>query len=226
LPPKGLKPVAEIGVLDSGQAAARKEPDGRPAGSGGPGKTVRRSTEVVDQCVVPIAHEFSDHADSRATRVDAVIEALRSGGRGVGPVVVAAGIQMQPAGDRNAVLFVHSADGGPVIRHFHDRIRRRSDRTLDRNGGAGVDNPDFAARPGIGVRHGSGVGRRLLLQHVELLLHHAQLPFQRGNFRVGIAGGLRLRLCRSANSQQHRQFPAGMFELDHGFHLFLKSLPI
>src|ERR1700722_6187045 len=102
--------VTEVGVLDPGQAAAWKEPDGRAAGAGGAGKAVRRPAEIVDESIIPVTQEFADHADPRATRVEAVIQILWRGRRGIGPVIVAADIEMQPAGDRNAILIVRRAD--------------------------------------------------------------------------------------------------------------------
>ena len=169
--------VAEIGVLDARQGATRKESDGGAADAGGAGKSVRSAAEVVDQSVIPVAHEFADHADARAADVDPVIEALRNGRRGVGVIVVTAAVEMHAAGDGNAILIVRGADGRPVVRHFHDRIRWRN-RTLDRNGRVGVGDSDLGVGLGIGFCGGSGIGGGLLLQLVELLLHQAQLLFQ------------------------------------------------
>src|SRR5450631_2444708 len=50
--------VAEIGVLEARQGAARKESDGRSGDAGGAGKSVRRAAEVVDQGEIPIAQNF------------------------------------------------------------------------------------------------------------------------------------------------------------------------
>ena len=69
--------IAEIGVLNSGRAAAGQEADRDPAGACGPAKAVRGAAEIVDQGVVPIPEEFAEYADARAPDVDAVIEFLR-----------------------------------------------------------------------------------------------------------------------------------------------------
>src|SRR5258705_9922338 len=104
---EGFEPgVVEVGVLDAGQAAAWKEPDGRAAGAGGAGKAVRRTGEVVDQGVIPVVHEFSDHADARATDVDPVIETLRGSRSGIGAGIVNASIEVHAADNRYAILIV------------------------------------------------------------------------------------------------------------------------
>ena len=51
-------------------------------------------------------------------------------------IVVAANIEMNAAGDRDAVLFVRGADRRPVVRHVDDGVGRRN-RSLDRVGCVG-----------------------------------------------------------------------------------------
>ena len=90
--------VAQIGVLDAGHRSAREKSDRRAAGArccagaSGAGKAVRRAAEIVDQRVIPVAEEFSDHADARAAEVFAVVEFLRIGRRRIGMVVVTADV--------------------------------------------------------------------------------------------------------------------------------------
>ncbi len=184
--------VAEIGGFNAGQRSARKKSDGRAAGAGGAAEAVRRTAEIVDQRVVPIAQEFAGHADTRAAGVDSIIEALGNRRSGVRTIVVSAGIQMHAARNRNAVQSVGGTNRRTVVRHFRDRIGRRE--TLGRMGRVGVRD----AHPGLGLRigfcGGGGIGGRLPLQLVELLFHQAQLLSQRGDLRVVIARGLRMGL--------------------------------
>src|SRR5260370_32564777 len=95
-----------MGVLDPGQGAAGKKSDRHAANRGGAGKAVRRTAEVVDQRVIPVAPEFSQDADARAAQIDPVVEPLRHGRGSVGMIVVTTAIEMDAASNRNAILIV------------------------------------------------------------------------------------------------------------------------
>ena len=142
LPPKGLKPgVAQIGVLDARSAAARKKSDRRAADAAGAAKAIRRAAEVVDQGEIPVAPGICRTTPMRARRtLTPLSRRLRHGRRRVRMIVVSADIEMQPAGDRDAVLFVRGADRRPVVRHCHDR---RSDGAT----GPLTDRPRWHWRP-------------------------------------------------------------------------------
>src|SRR5262249_33465384 len=118
--------ITEIGVLDARNSAARQESDACSAGgwwakaaaeASGAREAVRGAAEVVYQCIVPVVREFSEHADPRAAGVHAIVETLRNSCRRVGSIVVPAHIEMQPAGEGNAVAIVCGAKGWPIARH-------------------------------------------------------------------------------------------------------------
>jgi hypothetical protein len=136
---------------------ARKKFDGCPTGTRSAGKPVRRTAEVVDKGVIPVAHEFADHPDTSATNVDAVIETLRNGCSRVGVIVVTATVEVHPAGNRNAILIIRCADRWPVVRHLHDRVKRRN-RALDWIGCIGRGNAGLGIRFRIGGCCSGGIG--------------------------------------------------------------------
>ena len=141
--------VAEVGVFDARHAATRKKSDGGAADAGRAVKPVRGAAEVVNEGVIPVAQKFADHPDARATDIDTIIEALRRGRRRIGPIVVAADIEVHPAGDGNAIEIVSGTNGRPVARHRHDYVGQRN-RRLDRDGGIGAGYGD----PGVYLRVG------------------------------------------------------------------------
>jgi hypothetical protein len=173
--------VAQIGVLDSRCSATGQESDRRAGGAAGATEAIRTPAEVVDQGVVPVAEELADDPDPGAAGIDPVVELLRHGRRTVGMVVVAAGVEVHAAGDRDAILFVDGADRRPVVGHVDDRIGRRGG-NLDRCGSLGVGDAGSlgigVGRLGVSACRRRGIGSRLLLQLVELLLHQAQLLLQ------------------------------------------------
>src|SRR5258706_2298830 len=114
--------VAEIGVSDSGQGAAGKDSDADTANAGGTGETMGRAGEVVYERVVPIPEKFANDPDSRAAGIEAVIESLRNGHRAIRAIVVTTCIEVQSAGDRNAILIVSRTDCGSIVRHRDDHV--------------------------------------------------------------------------------------------------------
>jgi hypothetical protein len=96
------------------------------------GKAVRGTAHVVDERVNPISLEGADDTEAGAARIDAAVEVLghriERGGLGkevvpdVRAVVVPADIDMEAAGQRNAIQIVNV--GGP-------RLRPHSGDTLD-----------------------------------------------------------------------------------------------
>src|SRR5262249_59332918 len=113
---------------------AGEKPPRRAPGAGGAREAVERAGKVVDQSVTQSTKEFTNPADAGTTCIDAVVEALRFGVCGIGTIVVTAGVKMQTAGERDAILPVRGADRRPVVRHCDDRPRRWG-RNLVRNGG-------------------------------------------------------------------------------------------
>jgi hypothetical protein len=174
-------------------------PDKAPPGRN---PTARSAAEVVDQRVIPIAEELAENADTRAANIDPVIEALRNGCRAIGMIIITADVEMHAAGDRNAILIIRGANGGPVIRHGHDHVGWHN-RTLDWIGRIGVR--DLGIGLGIGFRRGCRIRGGLLLQIVELLLHQSQLLFQQRDLRVIAAGRLCVCLrCHQCSDQAER----------------------
>jgi len=88
-------------------------------------EAVGGAAEVVDQKIVPVAHEGSDDADACAPCIDAVVEVLRNGRCCIGAVRIAAGVKMKTTGQRYAVEAVRGADRRPVVRRHLDDCGRR-----------------------------------------------------------------------------------------------------
>src|SRR5258708_34800980 len=104
--------VADEGVLDVGDARTGDAVD----------VAVRRAAEVEDEGVVPIAGELAKHAEARAPRIDAAGEAVLAAGYLRVDAQIVRDVEMQAAGQLDAVLPVGAADARPVgRRHRYPR---------------------------------------------------------------------------------------------------------
>src|SRR4030081_2604292 len=107
---KGLDTgVTEVGPLNARQAAAWEEADRRATCACRAGETIGSAGEVVIEEEIPVTQEFTQHADAGAASIDAVVEALWLGVCSVGAIVVTAGVKIQAAGQRDAILLVSGA---------------------------------------------------------------------------------------------------------------------
>src|SRR6185437_15903126 len=129
---------------------------------------------IHDERVVPIAGVFARHAETRAARVDAVVEVLRHGAFGIWLPAIGPGIEMQAAGDAERVPAIGARDDRAAVQHLDDRRAHR------------IGRCGWRGWRGLHLRHGL-VGDGLValrlydlrLEVLQLLIESANLLAQR-----------------------------------------------